>query len=107
VDCIWLIPDQTVISESISQYIIKQAVLKKVPVVGYNRFFYDSGAAMAFVFDYKALGRQSADLIMDVLRQAESGTRAPVFDVWLNTSVLEKLDIKISEPLSAPMRVGP
>ena len=60
IDCVWLIPDRTVISESIAQHIIKQAVLKKVPVVGYNQFFYDSGAAMAFVFDYKDLGRQSA-----------------------------------------------
>lgn len=107
VDCIWLIPDQTVISESISQYIIKQSVLKNVPVVGYNRFFYDSGAAMAFVFDYKALGRQSADLIRDVLIRGASGPRPPVLDVWLNASVLKKLGIGISYPLIAPMMVGP
>ncbi|MDA3896806.1 MAG: ABC transporter substrate binding protein, partial [Desulfobacteraceae bacterium] len=93
IDCVWLIPDRTVISESIAQYIIKQAVLKKVPVVGYNQFFYDSGAAMAFVFDYKDLGRQSAKLLTDVLQQKEFESRVPVFNVWLNETVFEKLDI--------------
>lgn len=108
VDCIWLIPDQTVtLEESISQYIIKQAILKKVPVVGYNRFFYDSGAAMAFVFDYKTLGRQSADLIIDVLLQAASESRSPAFNVWLNSAVFKKLGIEISRPLGVPMMVGP
>ena len=107
IDCVWLIPDRTVISESITQYIIKQVVLKKVPVVGYNRFFYNSGAVMAFVFDYADLGRQSADLIMEVLQQKNPGVRAPVFKVWLNETVLEKLKIKIPEPITLPMMVGP
>lgn len=107
IDCVWLIPDRTVISESIAQYIIKQAVLKKVPVVGYNQFFYDSGAAMAFVFDYKDLGRQTAGLIVDVLQQGNYESRAPVFNVWLNETVLERLSIEISQPIKLPMMVGP
>jgi len=107
VDCVWLIPDRTVISESIAQHIIKQAVLKKVPVVGYNQFFYDSGAAMAFVFDYTDLGRQSAGLIADVLRQKIRGRRTPVFNVWLNETVLEKMEIEIQQPIALPMMVGP
>ena len=107
IDCVWLIPDRTVISESIAQHIIKQAVLKKVPVVGYNRFFYDSGAAMAFVFDYKDLGRQSAGLVADVLRQKLFESRMPVFNVWLNETVFEKLDIAPPESIQLPMMVGP
>jgi putative ABC transport system substrate-binding protein len=107
IDCVWLIPDRTVISESISQYIIKQAVLMKVPVVGYNRFFYDSGAAMAFVFDYADLGRQAAGLAVDILFQQSASPVPPVFKVWLNASVLNKLAIPLPEPLHAPMMVGP
>lgn len=38
-DALWLIPDRTVISESIVKYVIKEAFLRKVPVIGYNRFF--------------------------------------------------------------------
>lgn len=106
-DCIWLIPDRTVISESIAQYIIKQAVLKKVPVVGYNQFFYNSGAAMAFVFDYADIGRQTAGLITNVLQQKAPGRLVPVFKVWLNETVLEKMEIEIPKPIELPMVAGP
>lgn len=108
IDCIWLIPDRTVISESIAQYIIKQAVLKKVPVVGYNQFFYDSGAAMAFVFDYAGLGRQTAELARDVLTHGEkSVVRPPIFHVWLNERVLTKMEMEIPDNIRLPMKVGP
>jgi putative ABC transport system substrate-binding protein len=107
VDCIWLIPDRTVISESIAQYIIKQSILNKVPVVGYNQFFFDSGAAMAFVFDYRDLGRQAACLIIDVLRQNVAGPRAPVFNVRLNETVLKKLGLEIAPSIVLPAVVGP
>lgn len=107
VDCIWLIADRTVISESIAQHIIKEALLKKIPVVGFNRFFYDSGAAMAFVFDYQILGAQAGDLVADVLENGASGSRDPVFSVWLNKTVLRKLGLPVPEGLAPPMEVGP
>ncbi len=108
IDVIWLIPDRTVISESIAQYIIKEAVLKKIPVIGYNQFFYDSGAAMAFVFDYTDLGRQTAELAEKILSQSEKSVAwSPVFQVWLNETVLGKMKIKIPEPLEFPLMVGP
>lgn len=106
-DCVWLIPDRTVISESIALYIIKQAVLQKMPVIGYNQFFYDSGAAMAFVFDYAELGRQTAGLIIDALNKKKFGAQTPVFKVWLNESVLKKLEMKMPENLQAPVVAGP
>jgi len=108
VDCIWLIPDKTVISESIAQYMIKQAIIKRIPVVGYNQFFYESGAAMSFVFDYGALGRQAGELAGEVATQhAPCENQAPVFEVWLNRGVIEKLGMKIPNTLTLPMKMGP
>ena len=108
VDCIWLIPDKTVISESITQYIIKQAVIKRIPVVGYNQFFYESGAAMSFVFDYGALGRQAGELAGELVSQhIPCESQVPVFQVWLNGGVIEKLGITITETLTSPMKMGP
>lgn len=106
VDCIWLIPDRTVISESIAQYIIKQSVLKGVPVIGYNQFFYDSGAAVAFVFDYAALGRQTARMVAGAWRQSRCPDRVPAFKVWINRSVYEKLHIELP-PIGQPLEIGP
>lgn len=108
VDCIWLIPDKTVISESIAQYMIKQAIIRRIPVVGYNQFFYESGAAMSFVFDYNALGRQAGELAGGIAAQHIPCERQiPVFDVWLNRGVIEKLGLKIPETLTLPMKMGP
>ncbi|MCD6305982.1 MAG: hypothetical protein J7M32_06795 [Deltaproteobacteria bacterium] len=106
-DAIWMIPDRTVISESIIHYVIKEAFIRKVPVIGFNRFFYDAGAAMAFVFDYETLGRQCA---REALRAAAGNPcryMPPVFDVWINPLVVDKLGLKIPDTYDPPIRLGP
>lgn len=105
-DAIWLIPDRTVISESIAQYIIKQSILQGVPVVGYNQFFYNSGAAAAFVFDYAELGRQTARMAIERLQTGECRYHMPDFEVWINQSVFKKLEIPLPA-LDKPLMVGP
>jgi putative ABC transport system substrate-binding protein len=105
-DAIWLIPDRTVISESIAQYIIKQSVLQEVPVIGYNQFFYDSGAAVAFVFDYSVLGRQTVRAALAAIRSDQCRKQVPAFKVWINQSVFEKLDMALPE-MHQPMVLGP
>jgi putative ABC transport system substrate-binding protein len=105
VDGIWLIPDPTVISESISLYIIKQCVLQGVPVIGYNQFFYHSGAAVAFVFNYKALGRQTAEMAAEILESGRCRAQIPDFKVWINRKVYEKLGISVPQ-LQPPLVLG-
>lgn len=106
-DALWLVPDQTVISESLVPYVVKEALLRKVPVVGFNRFFYDSGAALAFVFDYEELGRQAGRLAADFLRTGACQKAPPSFRAWLNRRVLEKLGLPLPERRPAFMEVGP
>ncbi|HMA86532.1 MAG TPA: ABC transporter substrate binding protein, partial [Desulfosalsimonadaceae bacterium] len=105
-DAIWLIPDRTVISESIAQYIIKQSILQGAPVVGYNQFFYESGATTAFVFDYAALGRQTARMAIKRLEEGKCRYQVPEFEVWINQSVYKKLEIPLPA-LEKPLVVGP
>lgn len=107
IDALWLIPDQTVISESIVEYIIKDALFKQLPVIGYNRFFYESGAALAFVFDYEELGRQAGRLAANVLRGKACEKETPLFHVWLNLRVIDKLGITVPEKRSPSIEVGP
>lgn len=107
IDALWFIPDQTVISESIVEYLIKEALFKKIPVVGYNRFFYESGAALAFVFDYEELGKQTGRMAVSVLRGRGCEKEAPLFRVWLNLRVAEKLGIAIPEKRSPAIEVKP
>jgi putative ABC transport system substrate-binding protein len=107
IDALWLVPDQTVISESIVQYIIKDALFKKIPVIGYNRFFYESGAAMAFIFDYEELGRQTGRLAANMLMGKACEKETPVFHVWLNLRVIDKLGIDVPKKKSPSIEVGP
>ena len=91
-DAILFIPDKTIIAKPIIQYIIKQAVLQRTPVVGYNQFFYDSGAALSFIIEYAKNGQQVAGLVESVL----VGNRctevvAPAFTTRVNNDVLQVL----------------
>lgn len=106
-DALWLIPDRTVISESIVKYVIKEAFLRKVPVIGYNRFFYETGAALAFVFDYRELGQQCAQEALRILSGEDCLDTAPLFHVWVNEGVVEKLGLRPSDEYLPPVRFGP
>ena len=107
IDALWLIPDRTVISESVVQYLIKEALLRNIPVVGYNRFFYESGAALAMVFDYGELGVQTGRMALRALGGAGCRPEAPGFHAWLNVKVLTKLGMEPPDALAAPLEVGP
>ena len=106
-DALWLIPDSTVISESIVQFIVRESLLRDIPVVGYNRFFYESGAALATVFDYRDLGAQAGRLALEVLSGAACRRDPPVFQVWLNRRVLAKIGAPLPDSPPPPIRWGP
>ena len=106
-DGLWLIPDRTVISESLVQYIIKQAISKGVAVIGYNRFFYESGAALTFVFDYKEIGEQTARLALRILAGQGCKREEPIFHTWLNSRVFKALGIQVPRGCSPGIEVGP
>ena len=107
VDAVWLIPDRTVISETIIQYVIKEAFVRKIPLIGYNRFFYESGATLAFVFDYKELGRQCAIEARKILSGEVPRNIPPIFQMWVNGRVAGKLGLKIPGNYTPPIVLGP
>ena len=96
-DALWLIPDQTVISQTLVEYIIKEALFQKKPVIGYNRFFYDSGAAVAFAFNFEQIGRQTAAVAVDRLRGISCEKMVPSYEVLINHRVVQRLGVEASE----------
>jgi len=62
-DALLFIPDRTIISKVVIQYVIKEAFHRRIPTVGFNRFFHDSGAALSFIVDYKKVGEQVAEQV--------------------------------------------
>lgn len=95
VDCIWMIPDPTVISEKIVQYIIKKSLYRKKGVIGYNTYFIKSGAVLAFVFDYTEIGLQTADAVKTYFTKGECTTITPLFHPRANTKIADTIGIKL------------
>ena len=106
-DALWLIPDQTVITETLVEYMVKEALSNKVAVIGYNRFFYECGAVLAFVFDYHELGVQTARLARRMLSGQPCVEEPPRFHVWVNPGIADFLGLPLKQPLSFPVEVGP
>ncbi|MCX8043855.1 MAG: hypothetical protein N3B18_07000 [Desulfobacterota bacterium] len=59
-DVLLIIPDEALGSTKIVEYVIKEALRRSIPVVGYNSWFAKNGAVLSFVIDYKAIGKQTA-----------------------------------------------
>ncbi|MFO7750747.1 MAG: ABC transporter substrate binding protein [Desulfobacteraceae bacterium] len=94
IDCVWLIPDPTVISEKIVQYVIKQALYNNLGVVGYNPFFTRSGAFFSFAFDYGKIGLQTAQQVISWLEKGVCASPPPLFQRQINTGMVKKLGIR-------------
>ena len=91
-DALLFIPDKSVISKAIIRHVIKQAAARGVPVVGYNSFFYTSGAAVVFIIDYTQVGEQTASLVKQTLEgKFCAGSIPPNFAVRVNPIVFESL----------------
>ncbi|MCJ8499380.1 ABC transporter substrate-binding protein [Desulfatitalea alkaliphila] len=102
IEALWVIPDATVISESLVHFIIKRALTHGVPVFGYNQFFADSGAALALVCDYEAIGRQAAEAATALLQGRPCPATHPAHEVVLNERVLQALGMTASPPPDRP-----
>lgn len=97
IDCVWMIPDRTVISEKIVQYVIKEALFDKKGVIGYNSFFLRSGALFAFQFDYTEIGLQTADRVKAYFNQGTCLNMVPFFNRTVNFKMAHTLGMRVGE----------
>lgn len=98
-DAILFIPDKSIISKAVIQYVIRQALSQGLPVIGYNQFFYQSGAALSLVVDYRAVGQQTAAAVLEILQGDECrGQRAPHLSLLVNREIWQLLDLPEPAP---------
>ncbi len=94
IDILLFIPDSTVISEKIVTHLTKQALLKAVAVIGYNHFFYETGALIAFTIDYRMVGTRAAQLLEDFIAGKKCRLLPPPVKIEWNEKVFELLKAK-------------
>jgi putative ABC transport system substrate-binding protein len=104
---LWMIPDQTVIAESLVTFIIKESLSRGVPVIGFNRYFYENGASLCYLFDYKEIGRQTGRLLMELINGMPCSNRSPDYKVWCNIEVLKALGVRYRPEAFIDGRIGP
>ncbi|MFV9645255.1 MAG: ABC transporter substrate-binding protein [Desulfobacterales bacterium] len=107
IDGLWMIPDHTIIAESLVRHIIKESISHGVPVIGFNRFFYESGAALCYILDYDEIGKQTGRLLMDLLGSEFCGKEPPFFKVWYNHKVLNRLGLHYISVYPDDVETGP
>lgn len=106
-DVLWFIPDETVISETLIQYINKEALLQKIPTIGFNSFFYENGSLLSFVFDYEILGRQAGELALSAVSGMPCTNASPLYDIRINERVMKRLEIRVAPGQGAIEEAAP
>jgi putative ABC transport system substrate-binding protein len=103
IDILLIIPDNTLGSTKIVEYVIKESLRRKIPVVGYNSWFAKNGALLSFIIDYRDMGIQTGEIAKRILLQSPAegiGISAPEkIKISVNLKIAKKLDIKISSAI--------
>jgi len=84
IDTLLFIPDSTVISMALLSHLVKDALLHGIAVVGYNHFFMEIGAVLAFNIDYEKVGILGTKLARDILSGSQCRLSPPPFEVEWN-----------------------
>jgi putative ABC transport system substrate-binding protein len=92
---LWMIPDATIITESIIPFIIKEAIANDIAVFGYNQYFIDSGAAASLVRRYGTIGRQTATKAMAFLRGDSRRPELPDYKIVINPEVFRAIGLAV------------
>jgi len=103
-DLVLFIPDQAIIKEKLVNYIIEECLFRKIPAVGFNAWFAKSGALMAFYLDYEEVGRQTAELALQLLENntLNHSIESPkALRIIVNSRIARKFDLAISEEIKA------
>ncbi len=101
-DAFYFIPDSTVITPAIVKYIIKYGLSHSRPTIGYNRFFYESGALLSFRADYTGVGRQVAEMVQQFLESGSCRSEDPRAELLYNEKAAELLNIEINRKALPP-----
>ena len=91
IDTLLFIPDSTVISMALLSHLVKDALLHGIAVVGYNHFFVEIGAVLAFNINYEKVGILGAKLARDILSGSQCWLSPPPFEVEWNEKAWKKI----------------
>jgi len=81
---LYLLPDPFWESEELIAQVLEKALRKGCLAVGFNRFFLEKGAFLAFLIDYRLAGELTAHLLKECLTSRDCSWRPAPFRLKLN-----------------------
>jgi len=87
------LPPHAITSVGGSEYVIKEALVRGVPTIGYNQFFHDSGALMSFIISYRAVGKRVAQQVENILGGRPCARLVPNYKILVNVRIAKKLGL--------------
>ncbi|RME25376.1 MAG: hypothetical protein D6800_07695 [Candidatus Zixiibacteriota bacterium] len=64
---VWSLADPTLFSPQATKFILLNLLRDGIPVMGFSRHVVESGALFGLDFDYKAVGRQAGEIVVQVI----------------------------------------
>ena len=102
-DCFLMIPDSKVYFPQSVEYLLLEGLRNKIPVIGISSVYTKAGALMSFDCDYRALGMQTAGIVLKILNGEKPANLSPEgpekIKLSLNLVVSERLGIKIPQDI--------
>ena len=101
IDILWLIPDPTVVTNEIIDYLFRFSFQNNIPIFTFSKKYVEMGAVASLDIDPYDMGEQVASIVNKVLagRPAGSTVYARKSHLTINKKMATKLGITISEGL--------
>lgn len=98
-DMVLMIADPIVYFPKSVEFLLTQALENTIPVIGLSSAYTKAGAILSFDCDYQDLGRQTADLVEEVLKDKEVSVKMDPekFVYSINIQVAKRMNIRIPD----------
>ena len=99
IDVLWMPPDAIMYEQSILRFTLLTCIQNSVPVMAVSKRIALAGAPLALGFDYKDIGKQTADLVINKLQNPytrRNSLESPrKIIIYINNNVVSRLNLEI------------
>ena len=103
VDGIWTVADEELSTPQFVRFVLLETLRNRIPVMGFNQTFVESGALFCLEADYKYVGRQAAEIALKVLAGGDPAKIKPsvpdIIYLYLNLKSSKLLNLVLPPEL--------
>lgn len=95
IDALWIIPDVTVLTPEIIEFLIIYSIENSIPIFTFSKKYLETGALLSVDVDPREMGKQAAKLALDML---DKNTDSRAVDLPAEKGILS-INMKIADKL--------